>query len=989
VKPLNGAIAGLFFLTTCSRDLHRDPTKVETTPRALGSVPTTEVAVWQRVAWTNLPDRRYLQAVAFDQARRVFVLFGGVATNDDTGKTACNGETWEWSPASGRWTDRTGTGPVVDAGSAAAPDARSGASLVFDSARGKFVLFGGRAGSGYDFQDTWEWDPATGAWTNVTAAGIRPSARCQHGMVYQEATGTILLFGGGRSDPSTSDATVITESLGDTWEFDPVAYAWKPMPVTAGPAARHAFGMVWDSVRSQAVLFGGLQTDAASGTGTPKQDTWEWDVTASAWIERTAAGTKPSPRYGQAMAFDGNRGKVVLFGGLDVRTGAGLTDLWDLDPATFTWTERSTGNESVSSAGVMYASLVADDAGGRLELVAGADVRAPSHTAGTSGSIGFDEHAYGQRSIWELDPKTPLFTDRSPGSEIPDHISHPAFAYNPATGKTYLFAGNSGASAAQLCDWDGKVWSCSYREPSVGPGDWGPTETAMAYDPARSSLILFGGYESYYNAAYGIRSGKTWELHTDGKGTELSPASSPPARVRHRMVTDLTRKKILLFGGDGYNDVWEWDGAAVSWTNRTPSVSTNAPTGREFPLLTYDEGRRKMFLFDGGQRYTSSPTAYWEWDSITAGWAQYDTGDSVDDIGDCATVAYDPIRRRQVIVGNCWPSGFDHAQTWEIDTKTRTLYIRPPATTPDSGRAANMIFDSARGVMVLYAGDGEGDSRPTINETWEYKVTNLGNGEGCTTTSASSCASGFCVEGVCCNVAACAGACTSCNVAGSEGTCAPAAPGSDVSGACGAGLACDGSGACKGKNGQACTAAAECASGFCTDGVCCDSACAGICASCNQTGLAGRCTPYPAGSDPQNECAQGSGACKSACDGVSACAFPGGSVTCGNCHVCDGAGACSIYDDQSCGTGGSGGNAGGSGGSTYHAGGSGGHAAGAGGGGGSQGDAAGDAGNASPHKSGCACALGGRAHPGLGSTAVLLLVAAGAPFLRGRKRGRP
>ena len=998
MKLRNGAIAELFFLTTCSQGF-QNPANVEHHERALGSVPPTEVAIWQRVASTNLPDRRYLQAVAFDRTRRVFVLFGGMATNDDTGKNSSNGETWEWSLATGKWTNRTVSGATLDAGSAAAPDPRSGASMVFDSARSKFVLFGGRAGSGYNFQDTWEWDPATGAWTNVTAAGTRPSARCQHGMAYQEATGTILLFGGGRSDTSTSDATVISESFGDTWEYDPVAYTWKQLSVPAAPGARHAFGMVWDSVRRKAVLFGGRQTDTASATGTPKQDTWEWDGTASAWTERTAAGTKPSPRYGHAMAYDGRRGKIVLFGGFDVRTGGGLSDLWDLDPTTFSWTERATSNESVSPDGLMYASLVSDDAGGRLELVAGADVRAPRPTGGPSGSNGFDDHSYGQRGIWELDPAGPQFIDRSPGSDIPDHISHPAFAYNPATGKTYLFSGDNGGSHdPETCGWDGKSWSCLKASTSDSPNSWGPTEAAMAYDPARKSLILFGGYESEYNRGYGIRGNGTWELGADGIWNQLTPASSPPARTRHRMVTDTTRKKILLFGGDWrYNDVWEWDGAAVTWTNRTPPVSTNVPAPRDFPLLSYDEGRQKMFLFDGHGN-TSSPTAYWEWDPISAGWAQYDTADSVDDIGDCATVAYDPIRRRQVIVGNCWTSDSGHGHTWEIDTKTRTLYIRSTAVTPASGLAANMVFDSARGVMVLYAGDAEGTGNPTINETWEYKVTNLGNGEGCTAAFASSCASGLCVEGVCCHVAACTAACTSCNVAGSEGTCVPAAPGSEVSGSCAAGMACDGSGTCKSKNGQPCAAAVDCASGFCADGVCCDSACAETCASCNQAGRAGQCAPYPAGTDPQNECLQGAGACRSACDGVGACAFPGADVTCSNCHVCDGAGACSIYDDQSCATGGSGGNSGGSGGnsggnggSTYHAGGSGGHAASVGGAGGSQGDAASGVGHTSPRKSGCDCALGEKADSGKGSTTVLLLVAASFTLLRkrGRKGGHP
>jgi len=43
-----------------------------------------------------------------------------------------------------------------------------------------------------------------------------------------------------------------------------------------------------------------------------------------------------------------------------------------------------------------------------------------------------------------------------------------------------------------------------------------------------------------------------------------------------------------------------------------------------------------------------------------------------------------------------------------------------------------MAFDSQRGVMVLFGGNLAAAPYPISNETWEYKVTNLGNGEGCT-----------------------------------------------------------------------------------------------------------------------------------------------------------------------------------------------------------------------------------------------------------------
>ncbi len=48
-------------------------------------------------------------------------------------------------------------------------------------------------------------------------------------------------------------------------------------------------------------------------------------------------------------------------------------------------------------------------------------------------------------------------------------------------------------------------------------------------------------------------------------------------------------------------------------------------------------------------------------------------------------------------------------------------------------------------------------------------------------------------------------------------------------------------------NGQACNAAAECASNHCVDGVCCESDCTGACTSCALPGTEGLCRPAPAG----------------------------------------------------------------------------------------------------------------------------------------------
>jgi hypothetical protein len=932
-----GPVIALLFLATCSEDAAQQGGRsIEPAIKSIGKVPPSEAAAWQKAGASNTPDGRYLQAAAFDEMRKVLIMFGGQNSDPNSYLPVPYKDTWEWSPATGRWSNRTVAGN--------APEARSGAGMVYDSQRGKLVLFGGRAGSGLNFEDTWEWDPASGAWTNISGPGSHPPARSQPAMVYQKSTGKILLFGGGRSDPNASDGATMTKSLGDTWEFDPTSSTWTALSPASAPSPRHDMGAAWDSVRQRVVIFGGMQTEIANASGVPKQDTWEWDPATSAWTERTSAGNKPSQRFAHSMAFDSARGRVLVFGGFDITNGGFLNDLWEWDPASGAWSQRTSTTGSWPT-GREYASLVAIESSGRLELVAGVRPYDPYGAGGTGGTYYgsgpiMNYGTSGSRDVWELDPATAVFTDRTAPLDIPAPRGNLAMAYYPPTGKVYIFGGCDGMMGltfGDLWEWNGTTWA----QVSSSNGPQARCDSAMAYDPVRKSLILFGG-TSYQGRMDAFP--ETWEWTNSGGWAQLKPLGSPAPMYGHGMVTDTVRNKVLLFGGLSYkyyygpdggiyvpppmdplrNEVWEWDGGTLTWTNRTPVTSMQAPRGRQYPVLAFDEARGKLFLYEGPNNSWSSgasTSGYWEWDPSTAGWALRDPKDWLQTSYNAYAV-YDSIRRREVLFTDT-SSSTGTNETWELDARGPTWYVRTLWGTPESRSNAAMAFDAGRGVVVLFGGM-RNDSTMT-NETWEYRVTQWGDGTGCTAAFAASCASGYCVEGVCCQSAACTGPCQSCSVAGAEGTCVPAKPGTEVPGSCDQGLACDGKGNCLGKNGQPCAGPSTCASGFCTDGVCCENACSGPCASCALTGQVGKCTPYPAGKDPQSECGKGDGVCASTCDGVGACVFPGSGQPCAYCMACDGFGKCGAYDPycRYSGGGGAGGGAGGSGG--YPRGGAGGY----------------------------------------------------------------
>lgn len=265
-----------------------------------GGYPVGDTLEWTGGGWTpvaSLVEARYYHAVAYDAALDRIVVFGG-ETGNPNGALLADTEFWNGTA----W-----SAPNADAEGDLEPHRREGASMVFDSERGRVVLYGGCLRP-YPvcFADTWEWDGTN--WLSVAA--MVPSARGDAAMTYDVARRRTLLFGGGVvNSPTLYD---------ETWEFD--AGAWTQRTPASSPSARKNAAIAFDTDRALAVLFGGKATTAAAA------DTWEWD--GSTWLPRATTG--PSARTGAALAYDRARKQTVLFGGMDDANQT-LADTWIWD----------------------------------------------------------------------------------------------------------------------------------------------------------------------------------------------------------------------------------------------------------------------------------------------------------------------------------------------------------------------------------------------------------------------------------------------------------------------------------------------------------------------------------------------------------------------------------------------------------------------------------------------------------------------------------
>ena len=91
------------------------------------------------------------------------------------------------------------------------PPARIAPGMVYDSKRGRTVLYGG-GGANSALGDTWTFDGSR--WEELRTVG--PPARISPAMAYDPTRDVIVLFGGRRGWP---------DDLADTWLFD--GTAWK------------------------------------------------------------------------------------------------------------------------------------------------------------------------------------------------------------------------------------------------------------------------------------------------------------------------------------------------------------------------------------------------------------------------------------------------------------------------------------------------------------------------------------------------------------------------------------------------------------------------------------------------------------------------------------------------------------------------------------------------------------------------------------------
>jgi hypothetical protein len=318
---------------------------------------------------------------------------------------------------------------------------------------------------------------------------------------------------------------------------------------------------------------------------------------------------------------------------------------------------------------------------------------------------------------------TPRWTDLQSKitNQVPAYRYIGTMAYDPVDQYVLLFGGYGNGSAAPYAD----TWAyANGRWTQLSPGSSPPARYAamMTWDAADGYMLLFGGYDSSSAVIYN----DTWTF-VHGTWTALaSTAVEPPARWRGAMAFDVADNYTVLFGGTPttattgpMKDTWTY--SAGVWTNVSKLVSGN-PAARFRQDMTYDAADGYLLMFGGCTIAACSSQDTLTYHNLTWTLLAPSTKPSVRVY---TGLSYDPLQGYVLMFGGineASNTGLD--DTWEFSNGTWTDLTSSLSTQPSTRGLEMLAYDALDGYMLLFGGQ---DPPATFqNDTWAFGPSVIG-----------------------------------------------------------------------------------------------------------------------------------------------------------------------------------------------------------------------------------------------------------------------
>jgi uncharacterized protein (TIGR03437 family) len=665
----------------------------------------SETYIWDGARWhistgNGVTQWRCYYAMAYDAVRQQVVLFGGYYWDNNNNIVYLN-DTWVWDGTN--WTKKS---------PATSPSARLGAAMAFDAVHNNIVLMGGYNGGNNYLNDTWTWDGTN--WTQVVAntpmstlsdgTFTLPALRQLAGMAWDPVRQKVTLFGGLArwcTYAAYCSSTWVNAYVNDTWTWDGAKWT-QILPIHA-PPERESPGMDWDGNLGKMLVFGG--DSATLGT---LNDTWTWDGTD--WTQLTPANSPPAREY-FAMAFDVAHSRMLMFGGVGTTAlGGTQPDMWDFGPPI--------------GGNILVQTNIAG---------AGYSISGPSLYNGSGASSDWNNAPVGSYTItynsvagW-IAPASETQTLTAGGTVVFAH------GYLTAPGSVSVSANIAAAGFTIVGELPMSGSGTTYSRSGVPPGTYTISWTPVGgyITPTGSSATLAAGGSISFTGTYTLlpvtgtinvstnASGASFDLSGPASysGTNsLTQTGAPPGAYTITynsiggFITPPPETKTLLAGNSiAFTGNYSTGSAAPSagWMLMSPKY----PIPRNTPSIVYDAARGQTVLFGGFRGFPTGESDTWVWDDTR--WIHKSPVTSPPGRTG-ALMVYDGTHQLVMMMGGGSVASGANTDVWLWDG---TNWTRKVPAHPVIGQFA--AYDAARQQVVMIVWD----KTNYCNDTWTWDGT--------------------------------------------------------------------------------------------------------------------------------------------------------------------------------------------------------------------------------------------------------------------------
>lgn len=530
-----------------------------------------------------------------------------------------------------------------------APCASDRATMAYDAAAGYVLYLDGvstaKGAAATNGNATWKFVDRN--WTAL--GGAAPPYRQDAAMAYDNATSSVILFGG----CLVASGCTLAGVLGDTWSYS--GGTWRQLSPPTSPPARYGAAMAYDTTDHALVLFGG-----ETGSSTLRNDTWEF--ANGTWTRAAVGSTAPPPLVAAGAANDPALNGVLLAGGWNGTRPQSAT--WSFSGTAWTLLTPTTPAPAAEAGAMAY-----DSALGAVVYVPGGVLGSWSFAGGNWAALGNVSHGltytYPVLSDDPHDRTVVLFGGYDPGCN-----------HKVECGATWEYTGGR---------WVEVVLTPAHREGA-----------AMAYDPVDHYVVLFGGINQ------GGVLGDTWVYLADN-WTRISPRTAPLPRAFASLCFDAADGYLLLFGGfstSSFNDSWKF--LHGKWTQLHPTRAPTVPFGA---LMDYDASATAVLLFDQGPASGNYNNSTWSFHAGQWTLLRRAGGPTVN----LDALAYDPNVPGVIALGA--NANGSLLETWRFQNGSWSR-LTPAKEPPGSGQvvyqgfAGEVLYFSSRAFTWDYAGAG-------------------------------------------------------------------------------------------------------------------------------------------------------------------------------------------------------------------------------------------------------------------------------------------